>query len=104
MRIEKHGWKSWAMFAVVSIGSCMRCQQSLSSTGGNGRRESFEKGMRQLNGVYTQRFNRRHGMVEHLYQGRYKTILVQKESCLLELIRYSVLNPLRAGMVGKPED
>jgi len=56
-------------------------------------------GMRQLNGLYTQRFNRRHGMVGHLFQGRYKAILVQKEAYLLELTRYVVLNPLRANMV-----
>ena len=60
--------------------------------------------MRQLNGVYTQRFNRRHGEVGHLYQGRYKAILVQKESYLLELTRYVVLNPLRAGVVEKLEE
>ncbi len=58
----------------------------------------------QLNGVYTQRFNRRHGEVGHLFQGRYKAILVQKENYLLELMRYVVLNPLRAGMVAKPEE
>jgi len=52
-------------------------------------------GMRQLNGIYTQAFNRRHGRVGHVYQGRYKAILVEKESHLLELCRYVVLNPLR---------
>ena len=52
-------------------------------------------GMRQLNGVYTQSFNRRHRRVGHLCQGRYKAILVQKESYLLELCRYIVLNPVR---------
>lgn len=61
-------------------------------------------GMRQLNGLYTQRFNRRHGLVGHLFQGRYKAILVQKETYLLELTRYVVLNPLRANMVETPED
>jgi REP element-mobilizing transposase RayT len=65
---------------------------------------NLSRGMRQLNGVYTQRFNRRHGEVGHLYQGRYKAILVQKESYLLELTRYVVLNPLRAGMGKKPEE
>jgi REP element-mobilizing transposase RayT len=65
---------------------------------------NLSRGMRQLNGVYTQRFNRRHGEVGHLYQGRYKAILVQKESYLLELTRYVVLNPLRAGMVEKLEE
>ncbi|WP_229260767.1 transposase [Duganella levis] len=60
-------------------------------------------GMRQLNGVYSQYFNRRHSVVGHLFQGRYKAILVQKESYLLELARYIVLNPVRAGMVQQPE-
>jgi putative transposase len=65
---------------------------------------NLSAGMRQLNGLYTQRFNRRHGVVGHLYQGRYKAILVQKESHLLELSRYVVLNPLRAGMVKHVEE
>jgi hypothetical protein len=52
-------------------------------------------GMRQLNGVYTQTFNRRHRRVGHLFQGRYKAILVEKQAHLLELCRYVVLNPLR---------
>lgn len=52
-------------------------------------------GMRQLNGIYTQAFNRRHRRVGHLFQGRFKAILVEKESYLLELCRYIVLNPVR---------
>jgi hypothetical protein len=55
--------------------------------------------MRQLNGVYTQHFNQHHDQVGHLFQGRYKAILVQKDSYLLELSRYIVLNPIRARMV-----
>ena len=65
---------------------------------------NLSQGMRQLNGQYTQRFNRRHQVVGHLFQGRYKAILVQKDSYLLELSRYVVLNPLRARMVEKLED
>lgn len=65
---------------------------------------NLSRGMRQLNGLYTQRFNQRHGLDGHLYQGRYKAILVQKESYLLELSRYVVLNPLRANMVATLED
>lgn len=61
-------------------------------------------GMRQLNGQYTQHFNRRHSLVGHLLQGRYKAILVQKETYLLELARYIVLNPLRANMVKSLDD
>ena len=56
-------------------------------------------GMRQLNGVYTQTFNRTHQRVGHIFQGRYKSIVVEKDSHLLELCRYVVLNPVRAGMV-----
>ncbi len=55
--------------------------------------------MRQLNGVYTQWFNRKHQRVGHLFQGRYKAILVDKDAYLLELNRYIVLNPIRAKMV-----
>nr|WP_315397252.1 transposase [uncultured Duganella sp.] len=62
------------------------------------------QGMRQLNSVYSGYYNRRHGLVGHVLQGRYKAILVQKESYLLELARYVVLNPLRAGIVDKLED
>ncbi|MBW2037988.1 MAG: transposase [Deltaproteobacteria bacterium] len=56
-------------------------------------------GMARLNAVYAQWFNRRHLRVGHLFQGRYKAILVEKESYLLELCRYVVLNPVRAGLV-----
>ena len=52
-------------------------------------------GMRQLNGIYTQSFNRRHNRVGHLFQGRFKAILVERDSHLLELCRYIVLNPAR---------
>jgi putative transposase len=65
---------------------------------------NLAKGMRQLNGVYTQRFNRTYDRVGHVFEGRYKAILVQKDSYLLELARYVVLNPVRARMVRAPED
>lgn len=60
---------------------------------------NLSQGMRHLNGVYTQKSNRKYGRVGHVYQGRYKAILVQKDSYLLELSRYVVLNPIRAQMV-----
>jgi len=65
---------------------------------------NLSQGMRQLNGVYSQYFNRRHQLVGHLFQGRYHAILVQKEEYLLELARYIVLNPVRAKMIASPED
>jgi len=55
--------------------------------------------MRHLNGVYTQRFNFNNRRTGHLFEGRYKSILVQQDLYLLELARYVVLNPVRAGMV-----
>jgi REP element-mobilizing transposase RayT len=65
-------------------------------------RPTLSRDMRQLNGVYTQAFNRRHQRVGHLFQGRFKAILVQKETHLLELCRYVVLNPVRAKLVTRP--
>ena len=65
---------------------------------------NLSKGMRQINGIYTQYFNNRHNRPGHIFQGRYKAILIQKESHLLEVSRYVVLNPVRARAVGKPEE
>jgi REP element-mobilizing transposase RayT len=63
---------------------------------------NLSKGMRQLNGVYTQAFNKRHSRVGHIFQGRFKAIIVDRESYLLEVCRYVVLNPVRARAVKKP--
>lgn len=62
------------------------------------------QGMRQLNGVYSQYFNRRHQLEGHVFQGRYKAILVEKHNYLCEVARYIVLNPVRARLVSRPED
>jgi putative transposase len=63
---------------------------------------NLSAGMRQLNGIYTQAFNRKHCKDGHLFKGRFKGVLVEKESHLLELCRYVVLNPVRACMVKAP--
>ena len=60
-------------------------------------------GMRQLNGIYTQKYNARHKRPGHVFSGRFKAILVDKENYLLELCRYVVLNPVRARRVETPE-
>jgi putative transposase len=65
---------------------------------------NLSRGMRRLNGQYSQRFNRRHDRVGHVLQGRFTGILVEREAHLLELARYVVLNPVRAGMVASAED
>ena len=58
--------------------------------------------MRHINGVYTQTFNRRHDKVGHLFQGRFKAIIVDRDAYLLEVCRYVDLNPVRARAVRKP--
>lgn len=65
-------------------------------------RANLSSGMRQLNGLVTQAFNRRHRRVGHLFQGRFKAILVERDAHLLELCRYVVLNPVRAKLVAHP--
>lgn len=64
---------------------------------------NLTRGMQRLNQVYTQRFNRRHRRVGHVLQGRYKAIVVDKDGYFKELIRYVVLNPVRAKRVRGPE-
>lgn len=65
-------------------------------------RANLSRGMRHLNGVYTQSFNKRHTRAGHIFQGRFKAILVEKENHLLEVARYIVLNPVCAQMTKHP--
>jgi len=60
---------------------------------------NLSRAMRHLNGVYTQRYNRIHHCDGQLFRGRYKSILVEADSYLLELLRYIHRNPLEAGLV-----
>lgn len=60
--------------------------------------------MRHINGVYTQRFNRKHELDGQLFRGRYKAVLVEEDEHLIELLRYIHRNPIRANMVDDPED
>ncbi len=60
----------------------------------------LSRGMKWLNQEYAESFNERHQRVGHLFQGRFKGILVEREGHLLELIRYIVLNPVRANLAG----
>jgi putative transposase len=67
------------------------------------RRANLSRFMRHLNGVYTQAFNRRHGVAGHLFQGRFKAILVDCDSYLLALCRYVERNPVAAKLVKRVE-
>jgi REP element-mobilizing transposase RayT len=59
-------------------------------------------GMRQLNGLYAQAFNRRQRRSGHVFESRYRAILVERETHLREVARYIVLNPVRAGICADP--
>lgn len=61
------------------------------------------KFMQSLQQSYTQRFNRAHGTVGHLFQGRYQAIICDTDQYLATLVRYIHLNPVRAGLVDSPE-
>jgi REP element-mobilizing transposase RayT len=65
---------------------------------------NISEGMQRFNGHYSRYFNAVHGRIGHLFQGRFHTVLVEKESQLLEVCRYVVLNPVRAGLCARPED
>jgi REP element-mobilizing transposase RayT len=69
----------------------------------NTRQGNLSRLMRHLNGVYTQGFNRRHGLVGHLFQGRFKAILVDRDAYLLALCRYVERNPVAARLVQVPD-
>jgi REP element-mobilizing transposase RayT len=64
---------------------------------------NLSRGMQWLNGTYAAWFNHRHERVGHLFQGRFHAFLVEKEAYFAELLRYVVLNPVRANMVERPE-
>lgn len=66
--------------------------------------KNLSAGMQALNGRYAQRFNRKRDRVGHLFQGRFKSLLVEEEGYFFELLRYIALNPVRAGLVDRPED
>ena len=68
------------------------------------RQANLSRLMRHVNGVYTQAFNRRHDVVGHLFQGRFKSILVDRDAYLLALCRYVERNPVAAGMVDTAQE
>jgi len=101
MRIESYFCAFWVRSATFLIGRCLMTNHYhlLVETPDS----NLSKGLSYLNSVYTQRFNRKHSRVGHVFQGRYKAILVEKDTYLQELSRYIILNPVRAGMVESAE-
>ena len=68
------------------------------------RRANLSRLMRHVNGVYTQAFNRRHGLAGHLFQGRFKAIVVDRDAYLLDLCRHVERNPVATGLVARAEE
>jgi REP element-mobilizing transposase RayT len=64
---------------------------------------NLARGMRQLNGVYAQSYNRRHGRVGHVFQDRYAAVMVQTDHHLFNLVGYVAMNPVEAGFCKQPE-
>jgi REP element-mobilizing transposase RayT len=65
---------------------------------------NLSKGMHWFNSAYVGWFNRVHKRSGHLYQGRFKAFLIEKETYFAQVLRYVVLNPVRAHMVERPEN
>ena len=65
---------------------------------------NLSEAIRRLNSVYAQWWNRRHRRVGHVFQGRFKDQIVEREGYLLALSRYVVTNPVRARLAARPED
>jgi putative transposase len=65
---------------------------------------NLSRGMHWLNSKYAGWFNAKYRRAGHLFQGRFKSFLIEKETYFAEVLRYVVLNPVRAGMVARPED
>ncbi len=68
------------------------------------RQANLSRLMRQINGAYTQAFNKRHGLTGHVFQGRFHGVLIDVETHLLQACRYVELNPVRASMVQAPSE
>jgi REP element-mobilizing transposase RayT len=90
-------WAGWRLHAYVLMGNHYHLLVETPDP-------TLSRGMRQLNGVYTQYFNFRHRRSGHLFQGRFKGILVEKDAHLTEMIRYIVLNPVRAKLCRSAKD
>jgi len=87
---------SWILMAYVLMSNHFHLVIQL-------RNETLSRGMQWLNSKYSLRFNRRHARVGHVLQSRPDIQLVESETYGLEVLRYVVLNPVRAGMVARPD-
>jgi REP element-mobilizing transposase RayT len=68
------------------------------------KRPNLSEGIQHLNSRYAQWWNQRHSRVGHVFQGRFKDQIVQREGYLRTLCRYIAMNPVRAGLASHPKD
>jgi REP element-mobilizing transposase RayT len=68
------------------------------------REPNLSRAMRHINGVYTQKYNRRHDTCGHVFQGRFTAHLIAKDAYLMEACRYVELNPVRAQLVQSADE
>lgn len=87
----------WVLDAYVLMSNHFHLLLELTET-------TLSEGMGWLNGKYAQWFNSAHARVGHLFQGRFGSPLIEKQTYFEEVLRYTVLNPVRAKMVCHPED
>jgi putative transposase len=92
--VERYGWHCYA-FCLMTTHYHLLVMTP---------RPDLARGMQWLNGVYAQRFNKRHVHAGHVFRGRYSSTLVEREGHLVELLRYISLNPVRAGICRSPRD
>jgi putative transposase len=92
--VERYGWRLHA-FVLMTNHDHLFLETPEANLG---------SGMQFLNGSYTSYFNRRHRRVGHLFQGRFRGHLIEEEGHFLEVSRYIHLNPVRAGLVERPEE
>lgn len=89
---DRHGWRCWA-YCLLPNHFHLVLETPL---------PNLSLGMQWLNGTYASWFNDRHGLTGHVFQGRFHAVLVETDSHALELARYVVLNPVRAGLCEYP--
>lgn len=95
-------WSSFDVYDVYCYAYCLMDNHYhllIQTANGN-----LSEVMRDINSIYSRKFNKNHGQVGHVLQGRYKSFLVDRDAYLFKLIQYTVLNPVRAGIVAHPAD
>lgn len=85
--VKRYKWKCHA-YSILDNKYCLVVETP---------KPNLSVGMRQLNGIYTQKYNRKHNLAGHVFQGRFKAVIIEKEKYLLDICRLVVLQPATSG-------